>query len=713
MAPPPTCGQSTESTIQKLLNVLTFAQSLKDPFLCEFVDEFSEEIQLEKNCQTEEFSFNKTLIENLLKSNYVCLAPATQLPGRRQADGGNELRNMLELRHKEQVCYKNFGENRKKRRPIGERWFYFAFSSPIFTLTIFLSLYVSIRILLQAFLIQTRLQLVKEVQIEFCEKNNITLAASNKKQVNLQSSMPKCGPESSLKPLGENLKRLERLNEQMLSLGAVAPSCQISLISLLVFGLIAMLFYLMPAAHLVKCEQLRLDCLAFLLDPVNERRRLKSRIETITSNLTAAAPSPPSLAFALGGGGGGAAQFQPPQPVESCRSARILMIRVLAKVHHFQLTRPIVLNSKWHCDVLTLIRVQLTSFLLISGLAPLIGSLGLLGQEILSRTSERLKLVECYSNAQLAAAASSSQLNKVAQETTRQVAYPNQVLLPEMRADLQENYRDATSWFRYLYLAFVYETRAYFNPSVAVHLLELLLVHLFLPLWSVNWANIFMFGFVHKISWLLQIKSQLESCIELVVLARELSATRSEPPRFHTNELLIVQTNQLDQLILERLTIFFINFELFRRQHKAFHEYSSLIVLQAACLSLVSVFAAYLIILDTQTEFRMSVYYATAFTFGYMNLYLIVSSLAPKLLEKIMRRSVNLLANLAATSGRTTSNLNDSEIVELIRRELLSEEQVLRFSAIHVFELSISYDKLIAFNAYALCGWLLLGRMAS
>lgn len=207
------------------------------------------------------------------------------------------------------------------------------------------------------------------------------------------------------------------------------------------------------------------------------------------------------------------------------------------------------------------------------------------------------------------------------------------------------------------------------------------------------WVQTFMLNLVYNINWRWQIANQLHNCTSAVVESRQHLGAHNARERWR-------RTTSL-------LTISYINYELLRRQQGAHRKLTGFLINQVAVLASVVFAISYLV--ACQLKFDRPSYQTailTMFILILANIYLLLASVSAKLYERLMGELSKLVANLTSDQ-----QLADSLMLELWRRQLLDDDEMSKLTSNELLGAKISYENLIALNAYMLAFWFITMRI--
>lgn len=516
-------------------------------------------------------------------------------------------------------------------------------------------------------------------------------------------------------------RRLLELERELDSQGMMVRSqLGVSFLGIAIIGSTPFLLYLLPMFFIAfRSKHLRLDTIALLYEPLKERRRLLRDQQLIVEGLVSSfrrtcaeserlyylSNMKKSLLMIDSATALKEAQWLLEMRGEKAdvelklEQQRMLLcspyhpnnrehLEVLATLRAKPfLMRPMVINSQWQCVKLQCSSFLLTIFPAISFYCPLLNTFSSMILELRLLVGERFRELECSR------------------------WHPDGVLLrPSVRLNplepdqigLYEQYDG--SWAQLMVLMFRVEASQVVNLSTFVNFAKLLILVYFLSAWSVLWTTVYMVSCADKMAWLTQLKGQLDWCINEVRALNSLRKPPSWPQSAHLRpQELNWQTRR--HLLLERLTIAYVNYQLYHHQVRPFRTLATFLLFQACAFTATSFGYLYLIAMNIGTRFKFFSTFSSICVIIFLNIYLVMSSFTSKLMEDIMRRIIRLLGELAHLP-----ELNLLPAIENWRRQLLSEQELNLFTSTRLFGLSVSYKRLVAFNTYLAGIYLLLWR---
>lgn len=249
---------------------------------------------------------------------------------------------------------------------------------------------------------------------------------------------------------------------------------------------------------------------------------------------------------------------------------------------------------------------------------------------------------------------------------------------------------------------FVTEAKYYFsNYKVAMSCFEILfLMLLFIFIGSFYYLS-YTRTYSDRYVWLRQIRDQLKHCLEL--------ATQLAIPDDDSLELIECNNNNnnLDSNLLKALTITFLNYELFRRQHKNYLAVTNFLILQLSILLADVMLCTYYIgAICKDPEYNQLIILFSVYVGALVNGHIVSSAIMTGNLEQMMKDIMKLLAVC------TSNSMHATHIVGLWRLQVMNERDTLDFYANKLLGVIISYKQVFSMNSYIIILWFILYRVA-
>lgn len=366
----------------------------------------------------------------------------------------------------------------------------------------------------------------------------------------------------------------------------------------------------------------------------------------------------------------------------------VKLIQLLQQIRSQQLIEPANSSIRWHAKLASLFdnlllptRTILFIFCILFQIAAICG-------ELYIRTNNRLKLMSC-----------------------RQSLGPNGTSatifnsLPELSSDKDhQNYlnylnSEQNSILELLRLSFGVEVKYYFwSVAIFWSIFEFMTMIVGLSVWFTFYHNVLIISQVDIIVWLKQLKQQVNDCARSALHLSTKQSTTDWASR-----------EDLELRLMRDLLVAYLNFELFRNQHKHFRNFKNLAVAQLAVLTGQTYMLCYLVTTYSNTISTTLIVATTISIVIMLNVYLIIASYASKRIENLMRDIANMLAH--CQSLKNPQKL--SFLIDLWRRQQLSDQEARKFFASTLLGIHITYEKLFPINAYMALIWLILARVRS
>lgn len=211
---------------------------------------------------------------------------------------------------------------------------------------------------------------------------------------------------------------------------------------------------------------------------------------------------------------------------------------------------------------------------------------------------------------------------------------------------------------------------------------------------------------IDKILWLGQIQRQLDACNQVMANLFDLEKNKQSNPQYKGRKSIDNESSNRNKLLKE-LTITYLNFELFRRQQAS---HGKLIYFSLAQLStyLASILLLCYIVGTTLKSYNNGlILFMSTFSVMFFNLPLLISAQRMSKIQMIMRSLTITLAR-----GSQLSWLKQSHLLGLWRKQVLSENEVVRLFSSSLFGVNLTYQKVITLNAYLVVLWIILLKVS-
>jgi len=499
----------------------------------------------------------------------------------------------------------------------------------------------------------------------------------------------------------DQYRTLEELNEALTFFGSFMNN--LPGVGLMMFGIVGMapiVFYYLGVITML-FKRFRVDHLAFLIDPVYERNRIRLQLDKLVEHLidsltvrrSSLAHLPSSMEAIKGNQSGVFEELEISRSnhlhskfeTKTKRIENLHFVQLLIEIYNSDQVKPANLTSKWHLRFLEITKPWIVFCILTSYLGTMANIMGIVFIDISLDTQMRLEALECK--------------RLRANGTVLVEALKPVGLVQSWQVEAYNSFDGSLSSF--LYLMLYIETRYYFKPRVLLLLFQYHLMIVFISIWSTFYVSLFVLGFVHKYVWVEQISQQVRVCVRLLTQLGEFKDREANSSGKSLHELETERT-QLASL----LTISYLNHELFRRSNFAHQHLARLLLAQIATLAASSFAFAYLVATNASSGYRSPVLYSSLAIVSTLDIYLFASSFLVKQVEKLMRDLSRLQAH-----GISNSLGQLKHPLELWRRQQLSDKETRKFFAASFLGTPVSYEKTLSINTYLFAIWLILLRV--
>lgn len=201
------------------------------------------------------------------------------------------------------------------------------------------------------------------------------------------------------------------------------------------------------------------------------------------------------------------------------------------------------------------------------------------------------------------------------------------------------------------------------------------------------YIGIYIAQYGSKTLWLNQIRLQVRGCIESLIKSS-------------------VKTRNLDHDYAEennnnlrRLTLAYLNFELFRREQKSYQSLTDFLVTQMILMNAPLIIMTYLTLTVLRDEDTVITTLLVSYVFSFLNIYLLTSAIRTNMVLKLMKDLPRLLAYA------TANHLEQTLMARLWSAQILNYSETLSCFAPKLFGIPISFDRIVNLNAYLLVFW--------
>lgn len=225
-----------------------------------------------------------------------------------------------------------------------------------------------------------------------------------------------------------------------------------------------------------------------------------------------------------------------------------------------------------------------------------------------------------------------------------------------------------------------------------VTILEITSCAVMLSLSLMLYVGIYIAQYISKTLWLNQIRSQVQDCI------RSLFEAATQIADEHNKRARDLRNN------VRQLTLAYANFELFRREQRAYQSLANFLVAQMILVSVPLLAITFATVASLHTDDLIVTFVLVSYALSILNIYLITSAIRTNMALKLMKDMSRLVAYIAANS------LEHSRVARLWSSQILDYSRTLSCFAPKLFGIPISYDKIINLNAYLLALWIFTAR---
>lgn len=237
-----------------------------------------------------------------------------------------------------------------------------------------------------------------------------------------------------------------------------------------------------------------------------------------------------------------------------------------------------------------------------------------------------------------------------------------------------------------LHLLYI-EAKYYFSWARAILMAEIVAVAIFVAHLAVSALYLVNATSINKIFWIKQIREQLDEAIE------------SLKNRDHS--WIVVNTVKA-----------YLNYELFRRQHRPHRDMINKVLVQTSIFSVTNLAVCYAVIANLNLPSKRLVLLCATYLMVANSLVLIATCIKSKRIDALMSRINHLIAQL--TDVETNVDPTKPQLAPLLnlwRRQVLTENDCRRFFASSVVEKYVTYDFFLSWTAYSIAFWLIIVQL--
>lgn len=477
---------------------------------------------------------------------------------------------------------------------------------------------------------------------------------------------------------------LERAHSAVKDYGVVAALPGASMLSHSIISVGPYMFCLCSVIILY-VSPIRVDQLAFLYDPLGERKRIKNELNNILQDLIITTTKlylrrqsmgiDEQLRFSRHDDSWIRNETLHPRPTLSTDLFNfrdvLNFIKLIDYVHSYSLARPICVEPLWHkyFDAFaTILTSNLTKSICV---VTYVASSYLMVHEIYLRTSERVAITRCQMNWSANYTIVSQLLHTDSIKSANTLkAYEDYVKLT-----ISGN-NTLTDFFG---LMIFVEAKEYFNKGTSIFALLVLTNVGLLCGCSTLQSLVLMLGVSHKLMWLEQIIGQVQACIRL---AHSFNYDRAN---IH---LLLATAASL------------MNYRLYHHEFEQFQKLIQFLMVQMTLFCGISLISCHLVITSSMLTVKIHIINAAVSLAIAMNIYLGLGTYISFRILKLMKSIMSLIALFPKTTTKNRAGNPMDITIYLWRKQLISDDEVYRLFAPNLFGWYISYDKLVSIDIY-------------
>ena len=501
------------------------------------------------------------------------------------------------------------------------------------------------------------------------------------------SRLARASERSNLKRLGclsgqnlskhyvDTIGKLGVVGKELDSYGvAIRSQIGINFLLMSILAPLASVDFVLTCWHAYQNDQMRADSLAMVLTPLEARKFNQAQVEAIFATLRMQLLDQIKLSE-LGAGStsphsdrpesyprGTSCSTEPLQTVKKQNERRRKLLRLLDELSRGRLVRPCTHSFNWLYGLIHIHHISKASF-------------NTEGKFIVSSALTYMNLFEAYNC--LAQHLAEMRCERVGQVSLFHQRAPIPVLSQTDWAKLEQFLNREPTLYETIYLVLSMEL-GYVLPDARylIHLFEVLFLCLVLTALGIWWIATNIPEYSFHVTQLVQVRAQLES------IRRSLAADSA--------------TRASDEINLEsKLLISYLNFQIFLRRYGSFHELKHLVMMFGFSMATWTFTMLYLVASRLETDNRTMIIGVSFGIMSFINVILFTASHASRVLRDIMK---NLVTVLFVLNQHEPELSRESLVVDLWRRQLLSEAEVIHFTATRLLGVNITHTKLIAIN---------------
>lgn len=489
----------------------------------------------------------------------------------------------------------------------------------------------------------------------------------------------------------EKYLRIQEINQLFDWFGATYTTIVgIGVITINVLASVAFSFYFVAFLRLRNHRRIELEHSEFMANPCEVRARMRRRLEKIVDSIKESLCGGTKIVFIQ------TKLTSMPTTPSDCSISTLLSLIV-----RLNLVKPFNLTSCWHWCLINLSLFYTRAGFSISLIFSIISLSCLALYEVRGLTLRRIDQIKCQLWRHDAISLDEDNLLQIP-------------LTPMENNDEIEAYKryvnSAGNLSTFLYLWFLVETKYYLSYARILYSIEILALTTLYSIWATYYTSVYVVGYSHQLIWLIQLERQICDCIQVnerhkhLLIAssieRKLPLDRKQQ-RLKNNSSWLM-SKQYESTLLELSLICYLNYELFRRSHIKFQRLANFLLSQVSVLVGTSFIVCYVIANNLNAKIILPILYTTLAIVLLFNIYLGSMSYKSKKIERIMRDLVRLLASCP------TGEIQNSRPIAMWRRQILTDHEAQEIFSSSVFNIYMSYEKMISINAYMLALWLIV-----
>lgn len=499
--------------------------------------------------------------------------------------------------------------------------------------------------------------------------------------------------------LKESIKSIKFLNnllhmmgDPVISLTGTTINCFMIIVTVLITHFILTIIQVINNTY-------RSDFCSFLLQPAREAIRLKNDLIDITITLIKSIDSNSSTQDlqekikSISMKNNSLPEQNNDQKLKCCfefkkenlNDSKTIFKYTLIYIIRFDLVKPTVISKKWHNFIDKLFFCCMIGVAMYAIITALIFCSYLLIKELNIRVSRRLTEM-CKRNYSILDVNHNKQTNLSYYYELSSYDKKDKLFLMNYCYD---KYNDMFEYLKLHLIEFTY----YLTISNTISWCSTILICIYLSQLFAFHFNFHVFSHLDRIGWLNQIIQDINCCIKMIY---ELDGLKHGG----NNNINLLIYNKCF-LLSRDITIVYLNNELFFRQYRNFLKISNFLTIQGFLLGAFVLLQTYTIGVYVGSESNTFVLIVTTYVVLYIDVYLSVTAI---LIKKIERLRIDIIRLLSAAN----TNSLDWHIFILWRRHLLSKVESRELYAPNIIGLYITFDRILTINIYLALLWIIL-----